>query len=285
MSTGDPPMKTLGVALLPDPYREVSLKQGGRGVALKNSLALQQLGVPISIGQSPGPGTGATVYLATNNDTAYDNAVITWTVQMFGRQAVYATTVITPLINASQPVLGFTMSGIASDFWLVSITLTGGTTPAATLLSSVIAFGVENIPQTTGNSGIVPPPPYVASGGPGASGACTFVPPAYNTTYLITCIADVTSPGAGNAVGDCYSEVVTSTWKNLAGVVTVVPPILSAPNSSGDASMVAFGTPGNGFGPSATTGSEASIPWVIPATLGAGTVVQVAIYLLPLGSG
>lgn len=113
--------------------RELSTAQGGAGVSLKNKRALTELGVALSIGQSPGPGTGCSVFLATNKDTAYDGALVTFYVKQFGRQAEWAQITISPADVAAQDVLVYTTTGFAADYWDVSVQLTGATTPATPL--------------------------------------------------------------------------------------------------------------------------------------------------------
>ena len=96
---------------------ELSHAQMGRGVALRQTTTLTQLATTIPIGTSPAEGTGCTLYLNTQNDPAYDNATVTFIVQIEGKQVVYNTQTIAPSDNAAYQALEYTTSGCASDVW------------------------------------------------------------------------------------------------------------------------------------------------------------------------
>jgi hypothetical protein len=142
--------------------------QGGRGVGLRNQTNLTQSGTPISLGKSPGAGTGCTVTLATNGDAAYDDAVISFFVEQFGRLALFSTITIDPALNAANLTLVYSAAGFAADYWNVSIQLAGGL-PAASLFSSISATGVEDLSGTGGGgggvTGVTGTAPIVSSGG------------------------------------------------------------------------------------------------------------------------
>ncbi len=128
-----------------DELLKTSISQGGRGVALRQKSNVSVLAVPQVLGQSPGPGTGCTVFLNTLSDHAYDGAQVDFIAMFFGRTVIFETQFIDPLVNASQPSIELTAYGCAADYWQVQLTLLSGSTPAVQLQSSIVAFGVENI--------------------------------------------------------------------------------------------------------------------------------------------
>lgn len=147
---------------------ELSHAQMGRGVALRQTTTLTQLATTIPIGTSPAEGTGCTLYLNTQNDPAYDNATVTFIVQIEGKQVVYNTQTIAPSDNAAYQALEYTTSGCASDVWQVQFTLNNGTLPANPLQSAIISFGVENLPTGGGGGGVTAVTgvfPILSSGG------------------------------------------------------------------------------------------------------------------------
>ncbi len=262
----------------------LSVRQGGRGVALRNTGKLTQIGNPISIGTSPGQGTYASIFLATNNDHAYDNAVITWYVKQFGRLAQFATTIIDPADNANQPYLVYTVGGFASEFWEATITLTSATLPAVQLFNSVTAFGVEDIPPGGGGGTFPFSAPVVFSEtftGPGGSGAAllpTTGLPAGTSTWIVTVTMRVVSSGV-DPVGASYVTSETFAWESVAGVASLVPILTASPFSASDAIMATAVIPD----PTAT-GNQAEIPFTLPTGLNAATVTKVTVSMSLLSS-
>lgn len=135
--------------------RSLSHAQGGLGVGLRDKKILGQLFVPISIGQTPGPGTGCTVFLATNSDVAYDGAVVDFYVNIFGRRALFQSVTIDQTLNEDELAIALTVYGAAADFWEIYITLMEGDFPQIALQSSATSFGVERL-ATTIDSGELP---------------------------------------------------------------------------------------------------------------------------------
>ena len=75
--------------------RSLSAISAGRGVGLKNTGPVAA-GRAVQLGRSPGPGTGCSVMLFTNFDTAYESAVLSFYVQQFGRRSLFAQITIAP---------------------------------------------------------------------------------------------------------------------------------------------------------------------------------------------
>jgi hypothetical protein len=141
----------------PDPMTEretLSHSQGGSGVALRGKPLLTQLGVPTKILRSPVEGTGATVYLLTNFDTAYDGAQLDFIIEQFGVETIYDSVIISAGEVSGSAALSFTAYGAASDSWYAQLTLNGVTTPAAPLVCAICSFGVEALTAGGGGSGI-----------------------------------------------------------------------------------------------------------------------------------
>jgi hypothetical protein len=253
--------------------RSLSLTQSGRGVGLRNRTVLTQLGTPISLGKSPGAGTSCTLELGTNFDTAYDNAVISWFVTQLGHIALMGTTTIDPAYNAANTALVYTQAGFACDFWSITIQLAGGTLPAAPLYSSLIANGVENAGQASGAAASL----FFSESftGPSQAGSALFTVPDGLSTYLVTLQMYVTS---GAHAGDAASTEAVYAWKSVAGVVSLVPGVLTAPSTSYDAFMSTGATPTPG-----SSGAQAEVSFTTPSGLGAGEVVLVTVSLTPVG--
>jgi hypothetical protein len=257
-----------------DRLRQLSLTTGGRGVGLRFRQALTQVGVPIQLGKSPGAGTGASVQLLTNFDPAYDNATILWYVEQIGRRSLFSTTTISPADNAAQSSIYQTQSGFAADFWELEIQLAGAGVPADPLQSSVIAFGVEDIPGGT-NANPLGQLFYAHSfTGPSQAGAATFPMPPDASTWIVCLQMEVTS---GPDTGDSASTEAVYAWKNIGGVVSLLPVVLSSPNTSYDALM------STGITTAGTTGAEAEISFTTPSGLSAGDVCLVTVTMTPVG--
>jgi hypothetical protein len=148
----------------------MSVAQGGKGVALRNSKPLISLGLPISLGQSPAQGTFCTLFLTTNHDAAYDNATVLFYVEQFGRPAFFSEVTISPTDNANLPQLQYTAGTCAADAWSAYIVLNNGVLPAVSLDSALVASGVENIPAGGGGGGgtvtsVTATLPLLSSGG------------------------------------------------------------------------------------------------------------------------
>lgn len=255
---------------------ELSHSQGGRGVALRGQGPLGQLATELELGRSPGPGTLCTVFLGTLNDTAYDGATLNFYVQQFGVLALFGSVTISAADNANQPALTYTVSGCAADHWEVRIILNGATT-LASLFSSVSAGGVENLPQggnATGSS-LTWTETFT---GPGGTGPALFTLPSGTSVYIVTFNARIVS-SLVDPVGDSYVTSETDAWQNTAGVVTYMIPSLSAP-------MVAPGSimSTTSVGPATSSGTQAEIPFTLPAGLDPSTVTEVAVTLLPLST-
>lgn len=253
-----------------------SVAQGGRGLYIRNRTTLSQLATPETLGESPGAGTGASLFLATNNDHAYDDAILSWYVKQDGRLALFATTTIEPVDNAQQPALVYTQSGFAADGWEVSLTLTGATVPAADLQSALCAFGVEDIL----NSGDLATS-YTQTGlftGPGQAGSAAFNIPAGASVFVVTLVTTIDSDPATPAnVGRSYATSATYAWQSTGLVARLVPVSAVAPFTAFDALMGTMVVPT----PSAT-GADAEVTFVTPTGLDAGAVVRVTVTLLPL---
>jgi hypothetical protein len=134
-------------------FQKASMASGGRGVGLRQNTTLSEVSAPILLGQSPGSGTACTLFLATLFDTAYNNATVDFIAMSFGRSAIFETLTITPAIVAAQPAIELTVSGCAADYWEVQITLNNGAAPALPTQSSILATGVEIIPNPSGGGG------------------------------------------------------------------------------------------------------------------------------------
>lgn len=255
---------------------DVSLSQGGQGVSLLNRLPLTQQGVPIPLGESPGPGTNCSITLNTNNDHAYDNALLTFWVDVQGHQSEYTSITITPADNANQTSLVYSVSGFAADYWKVFITLEGGAhgpLPAVPLLTSITAMGVENVPQNLSGDPLLYGP--VDFTGPSAAGMAVFSVPAGLTEYSVSVLMRIISSSVDNLQNSFSTQAVYS-WENIAGAVTLVPPVLLAPNTSNDALMVDASTTAG------STGTQASVAFVTPSGIDPSSVVAVTVTLLPL---
>ena len=126
---------------------QVSLKQGGGGVALKGNTNLTQVGVPISLGKTAGPGTGCVIFLGTNRDAAYNDCVLSFYVMIQGREVLFGTFTVDAAHVAANTNIEHRLTGCAAESWEVRITLFA-TVPAAPLQTSIMAFGVENIQGT-----------------------------------------------------------------------------------------------------------------------------------------
>jgi hypothetical protein len=255
--------------------KTTSVQQGGRGVMLRQQNPVSSTTIPTRLGTSPGPGTHCTVFLAINGDGAYANAAVDFVAMFFGREVLIETQTLDPALVADGGALEVTLvNSCAADYWEVRITPTG--VPAAPLQSSIVAYGVENF--GAGESESSPLIFTTIVTGPTASGLAAFNIPLGTDTFLVTGTMKVLAPGGGSELaGDSYAVTVPSTWENRAGVVTVAPPVLSAPDVSTDADM-ATAT----IGPSGTNGTQATVPFETPAGLDAGTTVEVTITLLPL---
>lgn len=253
-----------------------SYAQGGGGVALPFTTTLGQVGLPISVGLTPSSGTQCDVYLNTGKDTAYNNAVLGFYATTDGRAVLYGTYTLSAAEVAGDGNIVKTLGGVAAEQWEVRITL-AATLPAANLSSVVIAYGVED-EQT--NSTIIPGSIQKTTTLQGPSAAVTLPlsgAPPLNTTgsYIVVAQARVISSSV-QAVGDSFSTEAVYTWKNIGGVVTLVPVVLSATNTSTDASLttttVAAGV----------SGGAAALTITLPASLDASTKVQVTASLTPL---
>lgn len=256
-------------------WRDLSIAQSGRGVGLPQQTSLTQLATPLSIGQSPGPGTMATLYLLTNNDHAYDGATISWFVKQFGRLALFATSTISPVDNANSASLVYVQSGFAADFWEVTITLTGATTPAARLQSAIVAQGVEDIPSP---STIAPLSSTATYTGPSGAGSALFSLPYGTSTWSVTLTARIIS-SAVDPVGKSYTTNGDYSWEtDSTGTVTEIVPVVAVwPMESADALMATMDVPSPDV-----AGGQAEISYVLPTGLDASTVTRVTVNLFPL---
>jgi hypothetical protein len=252
---------------------QVSLKQGGGGVALKGNTNLTQVGVPISLGKTAGPGTGCVIFLGTNRDAAYNDCVLSFYVMIQGREVLFGTFTVDAAHVAANTNIEHRLTGCAAESWEVRITLFA-TVPAAPLQTSIMAFGVENIQTGGQDDGLTFSGSYV---GPGAGATIGFSAPPLDEsgTYVVTVEARIES-SAVDPVDDTFSTEGVFAWKNIAGVVSLVPVVLSAPNTSSDASLAAT-TAGVGAG-----GGLAEVTFALPGTLDATTHTTVTISLLPL---
>jgi hypothetical protein len=258
-----------------DRLRQLSLTTGGRGVGLRFRQAITQSAKTLALGKSPGAGTGASVQLLTGSDPAYDNATILWYVEQFGRRSLFSTTTISPADNAAQTSIVQTQSGFAADYWEIEISLVGPTLPATPLQASVIAFGVEDIPGGTQPN---PEGQLFYSGafmGPSQASSATFPMPLDESTWIVVLQMEVTS---GPHAGDSASTEAVYAWKNIGGVVSLVPVVLSSPNTSYDALM------STGITTVGTTGAEAEVSFTTPSGLAGGDVCLVTVTMTPVGS-
>lgn len=257
--------------------RSLSEVAGGRGVALKNQGPIA-LGPVVQLGRSPGPGTGCSLELATNLDGSYAGAIVNWYVVQFGHRALFAQTTLGAGDVATLPTLVQTQSGFAADYWELEMQLTGATTPAENLVWSVTAGGIEDIPQTT-NTSAVPGLFFQASStGPAQAGHADFTVPLGVTTWIVVVSMRITASGV-DPVGDSASTEAVFAWKNVGGVVSIVPVALSAPNTSEDALMGTFVTAAS------ATGAAARISWTTPTGLDASSVVLTTVNMVPIGVG
>jgi hypothetical protein len=257
---------------------KMSFLQGGRGNGLKQQSLVSQHSVPIRVGQSPGPGTACTVFLGCNGDTAYLNAQVDFIVMQFGHEAIFKSLTIDESVLSNNDAVQLTATGCAADYWEIQITLLNGTLPAAPLQSSILATGVEILGDS--NDGTLVSSATIGTGG---TGDAVFSVPLGISTWLVTGDARVTTAGGGaEAVGDAFSETFVATWKNVAGVVTVLPPTGAAvPWSSADTSQAT-----GSFGPADVNGggTEAFVPFVSPAGADPGSEWLVVVTMKPIGA-
>src|ERR1017187_5734247 len=146
----------------------LSQAQGGNGDALRQNSTLSQVGVEIPLGQTAGPGTGCTLFLSTNKDAAYNGAIVNFYVLTFGHEALFESVTLSPADIAAQTSLAITASGCAADFWEVKIVLLA--LPTASLSTSLVAFGYENITSTgavPGGPPVTPAPFILLDAAPG----------------------------------------------------------------------------------------------------------------------
>ena len=234
--------------------------------------------VPQVLGQSPGPGTGCTVFLQTLKDHAYDGAQVDFVAMFFGRTVIFETQFIDPLVNAALGAIELTSYGCAADYWQVQLTLLNGSTPAVQLQSSIVAFGVENL-SAASSSEITPF--SIPNLGPSAAGDVTWNVPPGTSLWEVTAIMRVTqSGGAGEAVGDSYVESIQIAFDNVAGVVTATPANAGNPAFPiwNDASMA------TATFTASSSGTQAEVAYTVPA-LDAGSLVKVTITPTLLGQG
>lgn len=259
--------------------KDFSIAQGGRGVYARNRPTISQAGVQVLVGESPGPGTGASAFLATNQDAAYDGATLYWYVKQDGRRALFSTTTISAAENASQPALEYTQSGFAADSWEVWISVVGAL-PAAALQSAVAAFGVEDVLDT----GSVSPGSSLVNlqnfTGPGGAGAATFPVPFGTSTWIITVTMRITAGTVGDPTGDSYTTSGTYSYENRAGVVTLVPISVSNEMVSFDGLMSTAIIPD----PS-STGTQAEVSYTLPTGLHALTKTAVTVTMFLIAGG
>jgi hypothetical protein len=252
-----------------------SVKQGGGGVALRGKTNLSMVGVPISLGKTPGSGTSATFYLVTNKDPAYYNAVVTAYVYMNGKRVKYGTYTLSAATVSNNTNLQAIFRGCASETWECAITLVSGI-PAEALEWSLIGNGVENIDLASESNALTSLTTYT---GPGTAPVTIGfnAPPLNETaTYLVLVQARVES-SLVDPVGDSFSTEAVYAWKNIGGVVSLLPVILSAPNTSYDATFATMtASVGAGAG-------QAEVTFELPATLDASTVTEVLVALVPIG--
>lgn len=108
--------------------------------------------------------------------------------------------------------------------------------------------------------------------GPSAGGTWAFdIPPGLVTLTLIVQMRVVSRTGGAEAVGDGYETMMTFSWTNVAGVVTLLTTTQGEPQEACSASMAnPTVTPGS-------TGTQASIAYANNAALNGATVVDVQI--------
>jgi hypothetical protein len=260
-----------------DKLVDLSISQGGRGVALQQKTVLTQAGFETTLGQSPDRGTVCSLYLKTNGDGAYVNATINFYVAQFGRLALWSSQTLTAAYLATQPALSFVASGFAADYWQVTITLTSGTTPAAPLTSSILASGQEDLPDEDDatSTSLSSTSSFV---GPGGAGTAKFTLPSGTSVWIVTVAARVRSSGV-DPVGDSYVTSQTYAWETTAGGVTtkLVPSILTSPYQAGEPLMATMVVPEPGV-----SGGQAEVTYTLPTGLDPSTITDVVTTLTPL---
>jgi len=263
---------------MPSALEEVSRATGGGGVAVVGNTNLTQTKTPISLGKTSGPGTNVFLYLNTEKDPAYNGATIQFYVNMQGFKVLWDELTFSAADIAAQTNTVALTGGAAAEAWEVYIILAGSAVPKAPLRTSLIAFGVE----IEGGAGGTPSGNLTFQGtfvGPGAGMTVGFNAPGLNdsTTYAVTVMARVQS-SAVDPVGATFSSEAVFAWENVAGIVSLVPVILSAPNTSSDAALAATATSVG------ATGGQATVTFALPGTLDPTTHTEVTIELIPLGS-
>jgi hypothetical protein len=261
-----------------DQKQSFSKASGGRGVYLVNTTTLTRLATEIQLGLSPGPGTWGSLFLATNSDHAYDNAVINWYVKQDGRRALFATTTIAPVDNAQQPALVYPVGPFATDAWEVTLTLTGGTLPAVPLRSGIAASGVESGAGAAGSSGAS----YTQTAdftGPAQTGEAAFDIPEGAGLFLVSVAATIDTSTTPAHRGLSYGTAAVYMWQSTTAVARLVPVILVAPASFGDTLMATMVVPT----PDAAA-EFARVTFTTPTGISAGDVVRVTVSMLPLAA-
>jgi hypothetical protein len=250
---------------------EVSEQQGGGGVATRFNTTLTQVGVPIAIGKSPKSGTACSVWLTTLRDPAYYGAKLSVRVVMRGHAVEFDSITLTPARVAANQQLVQTFGNCAAEYWEAYIQL-AATVPAKALQSFILAHGVENVEPVGGGSGGLSYTGTVT--GPSAGATIGFDAPDLNTgsTYLVTVMMSIES-SAVDTPGQTFSTEGVFAWKNVAGVVSLVPVLLSAPNTSSDPQLAASTTSVG------AAGGQATVTFETPATLDPSTIVNVSILL------
>lgn len=256
----------------------VSESQGGGGNFLRGKTPLTQVGVRVPLGRTPRGGTWMSLILETNHDVAYDNALIEVATAMQGHEVIFDSFTVSPAKNAAQATLVFDAGNTASEYFNVYLTLQA-VVPAAQLQWEVCASGRENLSDLGKNAGLT----YLATFiGPGLAPVfATFVgaaPLNETGTYEVVLQARVESSSV-DPVGASLSTEAVYAWENVAGTITLVPVILSSPNTSTDATFT-------GTTAVATVhAGQASIEFQLPGTLDASTVTAVEITLVPIEVG
>lgn len=257
----------------------VSESQGGGGNFLRGNTTLTQAGVRVPLGRTPRGGTWTSFVFTCGNDTAYDNAKIEVATVQQGHEVIFSSFTISPAKNAAQSQLVFDAGNTAAEYFQIYITLQA-TVPVAALQWEVCASGRENL--SNGGGGINGLSYQATFVGPGLAPVFALFPgaaPLNETgTYQVVMQARIESSGV-DPVGASMSTEAVYAWENTAGTITLVPVILSAPNTSTDAALT-------GTTALATVhAGQASVEFQLPGTLDASTVTAVEITLIPLETG
>jgi hypothetical protein len=269
--------------MIPSQLQRLSALQApaGAGKSLLQNNTITQLGVPIVLGRSPGPGTNCSFFLNTLKDNlAWMNAQVDFIAVQNGREVVFDTQFITnEVLATNRNAISLSTGSCAADYWEVQITLTNGHLPQVNpTQSSIVATGVERFNDADAIPGSLTF--SAVATGPGASGMATFPLPPGTSTWQVTGIARVLTPGGGSeAAGDSYSVSAPGTWNLKGSVARLIPATAGAPFVSTDADMSTTTFVNGSFG------ANASVTYTLPAGLDAGTTVEVTITLIPLAKG